>query len=353
MNFNQLRFVRETVRRDFNLTLVAEALHTSQPGVSKAILEFETELGFPIFVRRGRRLTDLTEPGRAILPMIERLLQEAENLKRTGKDFAATEEGDLTIATTHTQARYSLPPIVQAFRDAHPGVRVALRQGTPRQLADLVLHGEADVAIATEAIAATEGLVSVPCFTWHHVAIVPRGHPLLERVKGRSLTLEALAPYPIVTYDTAFAGRRRIDEAFAHRNLTPDVVLAAIDADVIKTYVEVGLGVGLVADIAVDAARDQNLVVLPAGHLFGSQVTHCAIRRGATLRGFVYDFIARVAPRMDRAMIDRLMRGEGHDAGGTSSCRGAGRRGERRLSARSRPWLTSSFSSRPASVSSE
>ncbi len=313
MNFNQLRFVRETVRRDFNLTLVADALHTSQPGVSKAILEFEDELGFPIFVRRGRRLTALTEPGRAILPMIERLLQEAENLKRTGRDFAATEEGDLTIATTHTQARYALPKVVQAFRAAHPRVRVALRQGTPRQLAELVLHGEADVAVATEAIADTEGLVSVPCYTWQHVAIAPRGHPLIARLADKPLTLEALAPYPIVTYDAAFAGRRKIDEAFAHRRLVPDVVLAAIDADVIKTYVEAGLGVGLVASIAYDPARDANLVAMPAGHLFGSQVTHLAVKRGATLRGYVHHFIQLVAPDVDRAMIERLMTGAADD----------------------------------------
>jgi LysR family transcriptional regulator, cys regulon transcriptional activator len=316
MNFNQLRFVRETVRRKFNLTLAAEALHTSQPGVSKAILEFEEELGFPIFVRHGRRLTALTEPGRAILPVIERLLLEAENLKRVGKDFAAQEEGDLTIATTHTQARYTLPRIVQAFRSAHPGVRVALLQGSPKQLAEMVLRDEADVAIATESIADIDGLVSVPCFTWQHVAIVPPGHPLLAQTKGKPLTLEVLARFPLVTYDAAFAGRRRIDEAFAARRLTPDVVLAAIDADVIKTYVEAGLGVGIVANVAYDAERDAGLVALPAGHLFGSQVTHLAIKRGATLRAFVHHFVELVAPAVDRAMIERLLRGEGGDEGG-------------------------------------
>jgi LysR family cys regulon transcriptional activator len=316
MNFNQLRFVRETVRRKFNLTMAAEALHTSQPGVSKAIIEFEEELGFPIFVRHGRRLTALTEPGRAILPVIERLLLEAENLKRIGKDFAAQEDGALTIATTHTQARYTLPRIVQAFRAAHPGVRVALLQGSPRQLAEMVLRDEADVAIATESIADVDGLVSVPCFTWQHVAIAPTGHPLLEQTKGKPLTLEVLARFPIVTYDAAFAGRRRIDEAFAARRIEPDIVLAAIDADVIKTYVEAGLGVGIVANVAYDATRDAGLVALPVGHLFGSQVTHLAIKRGATLRGFVHHFIELVAPEVDRAMIERLLSGEAHDSGG-------------------------------------
>ena len=316
MNFNQLRFVREAVRRQFNLTLVAEALHTSQPGVSKSILEFEDELGFPIFVRNGRRLTSLTEPGRAVLPIIERLLLEAENLKRTGQDFASQEQGDLTIATTHTQARYTLPRVVQAFRAAHPGVRLSLLQGSPRQLAEMVLRDEADVAIATESIAEVDGLVSLPCFTWRHVAIAPAGHPLLARLDGKPLTLEQLAVYPLVTYDAAFAGRTKIDEAFALRRLVPDIVLAAIDADVIKTYVEAGLGVGLVADVAYDAERDTGLVAVSAGHLFGSQVTHLAIKRGATLRAYVHHFIGLVAPEVDASMIQRLLRGEGHDAGG-------------------------------------
>jgi LysR family cys regulon transcriptional activator len=316
MNFNQLRYVRETVRRGFNLTVVAEALHTSQPGVSKAILEFEDEIGFPIFLRHGRRLTALTEPGRAILPVIERLLLEAENLKRIGKDFSAQDHGDLTIATTHTQARYTLPRVVQAFRAAHPLVHLSLLQGSPRQLAEMVLRDEADVAIATEAIAEVDGLVSVPCFTWQHVVIAPHGHPLIAQLAGKPLSLDVLARFPLVTYDAAFAGRTRIDEAFALHRLAPDIVLAAIDADVIKTYVEAGLGVGIVADIAYDAERDPSLVAVPAGHLFGSQTTHVAIKRGATLRAYVQHFIGLVAPTVDGAMIDRLVRGEAHDPGG-------------------------------------
>ncbi|MEO8935508.1 MAG: CysB family HTH-type transcriptional regulator [Burkholderiaceae bacterium] len=316
MNFNQLRFVRETVRRGFNLTLAAEALHTSQPGVSKAIIEFEDELGFPIFVRRGRRLTSLTEPGRAVLPIIERLLLEAENLKRTGQDFAAQEHGNLTIATTHTQARYTLPKIVQAFRAAHPSVHLSLLQGSPPQLAEMVMRDQADIAIATEVIADVDGLVSLPCFTWKHVAVVPANHALLVQVGDKPLSLDQLASYPLVTYDAAFAGRTRIDEAFALRHLAPDIVLAAIDADVIKTYVEAGLGVGLVADIAYAAERDPGLVAIPAGHLFGSQVTHLAFKRGATLRTFVHHFIRLIAPEFDPEMIDRLVRGEGHDVGG-------------------------------------
>ena len=315
MNFNQLRFVREAVRRNFNLTLAADALHTSQPGVSKAIIEFEEELGFPIFVRHGRRLKSLTEPGRAIFPVIERILLEAENLKRVGQDFSAQEHGNLTIATTHTQARYMLPRVVQAFRDSHPDVHLALLQGSPRQLAEMVLRDEADIAIATEAIADVDGLVSLPCFTWEHAVIVPHGHPLLAKIKGKALSLDLLAAYPLVTYAAAFAGRTRIDDAFALRHLAPDIVLAAIDADVIKTYVEAGLGVGIVANIAYNPERDANLVALAAGHLFGSQVTHLAVKRGATLRGYVHHFIALVAPAFDRSMIERLVRGDPHDAG--------------------------------------
>lgn len=316
MNFSQLRFVRETVRRSFNLTSVAEALHTSQPGVSKAILEFEEELGFPIFVRQGKRLTSLTEPGRAILPVIERLLLEADNLRRVGQDFSEEKSGTLAIATTHTQARYTLPEVVRAFRIDHPNVRLSLLQGSPRQLVEMVLRDEADLAVATEAIADAEGLVSVPCFRWEHVAIVPHGHPLVATAKGRALTLEMLAAHPLITYDSAFAGRRRIDEAFATRKLHPDVVLAAIDADVIKTYVEAGLGVGIVANLAVEPGRDTALAAIPAGHLFGAQTTHLAVKRGATLRAYVYDLIARVAPGLDRPMIERLVAGQAHDAGG-------------------------------------
>ncbi len=315
MNFNQLRFVREAVRRNFNLTLAAEALHTSQPGVSKAIIEFEEELGFPIFVRHGRRLKTLTGPGRAILPVIERVLLEAENLKRVGQDFSAQEHGNLTIATTHTQARYTLPKVVQAFREQHPEVHLALLQGSPRQLADMVLRDEADIAIATEAIADVEGLVGLPCFTWEHAVIVPHGHRLLTQTKNKVLSLDLLVAYPLVTYAVAFAGRTRIDEAFALRHLAPDIVLAAIDADVIKTYVEAGLGVGIVANIAYDPERDANLVAIPAGHLFGSQITHLAVKRGATLRAYVHHFIELVAPAFDRSMIERLVRGDSHEAG--------------------------------------
>lgn len=309
MNLNQLRFVRETVRQHFNLSAAAQVLFTSQPGVSKAIIELEHELGVEIFVRHGKRLKSLTEPGRAALPVIERLLNEVDNLKRVGEEFAAQDSGALVVATTHTQARYTLPRVVRAFKQQYPGVRLSLLQGSPPQIADMVLRGVADIAVATEAIAEIDGLISVPCFFWEHSVVVPHDHPLLAAVGDKGVTLEQLARYPIVTYDNAFAGRARIDQAFAQRHIQPDIVLEAIDADVIKTYVESGLGVGLLAGIAFDADRDRGLRALPAGHLFGRNVTHLAVQKGAWLRGFVYTFIELLAPEYNRTLMERLMAG--------------------------------------------
>ncbi len=308
MNLNQLRFVREAVRQNFNLSAAAAVLFTSQPGVSKGIMELEAELGVEIFVRHGKRIKSLTEPGLVILPIIERLLAEADNLKRAGAEFIARDSGRLTIATTHTQARYTLPTVIAKFTSRYPNVHLTLLQGNPPQLAQMVLHGQADIAIATEAIAQTPGLVSIPCFEWQHAIVVPRKHPLAHFAdRPKDLGLDDLARYPLVTYDAAFAGRRKIDEAFARRNLSPDVVLCAIDADVIKTYVEAGLGVGIVAEIAVDARRDKDLVSILAGHLFGSNVTHLAMRRDTFQRGYVFTFIELLTPGFDRAMIERLL----------------------------------------------
>jgi len=299
MNLHQFRFVREAVRQNYNLTEAAKALYTSQPGVSKAIIELEEELGVEIFTRHGKRVRSLTEPGRIIL--------EVESLKRIGKDYAAQDQGNLTIAATHTQARYSLPAAVAEFKKRFPKVRLSILQGNPTQVAEMVLHDQADLAIATEAISSYKDLVSLPCFQWHHVAVVQPDHPLLEK---RSLTLEDLAQYPLITYDPAFAGRAKINHAFALRNLTPDVVLEAIDADVIKTYVELGLGVGLMADIAYNAERDKNLRVIPAGHLFGSNLTRLALKQGAYLRSYVYTLVELLSPTLSRKLIEQALRGE-------------------------------------------
>ncbi len=307
MNLHQFRFVREAVRQNFNLTEAAKALFTSQPGVSKAIIELEEELGIDIFSRHGKRIRGLTEPGRQVLKSVEAILQEVEGLKRIGKEFAAQDSGSFTIATTHTQARYSLPAVVQQFSQKFPKVRLSLLQGNPKQVAEMVLNNQADLAIATEAIAEIDGLVSLPCFQWEHMVIVPPEHALL---KSGSLTLEDIAAYPLVTYDAAFAGRNRIDQAFARRNLKPDVVLEAIDADVIKTYVELGMGVGIIAGLAFNASRDPNLRALPAGHLFGMNLSRIALKEGAYLRGYVYTFIELLSPNLSRKMVEQALAGE-------------------------------------------
>lgn len=307
MNLHQFRFVREAVRQNYNLTEAAKALYTSQPGVSKAIIELEEELGVEIFTRHGKRVRSLTEPGRIILTSVEKILQEVESLKRVGKDYAAQDQGNLTIAATHTQARYSLPSAIAEFKRRFPKVRLSILQGTPTQVAEMVLHDQADIGIATEALSGYKDLVSLPCFQWHHVVVVQPDHPLLER---SSLTLDDLAKYPLITYDPAFAGRSKINQAFALRNLTPDVVLEAIDADVIKTYVELGLGVGIMADVAFNAERDRHLRAIPVGHLFGSNVTRIALKQGAYLRGYVYTLVELLSPTLTRKLVEQALRGE-------------------------------------------
>jgi LysR family cys regulon transcriptional activator len=307
MNLHQFRFVREAVRQNFNLTEAAKALFTSQPGVSKAIIELEEELGIDIFTRHGKRIRGLTEPGRAVLKAVEVIMQEIDALKRIGTEFAAQDTGSFTIATTHTQARYSLPKVVQAFTQKYPKVKLSLLQGNPRQIADMVLRDQADLAIATEAIADIDGLVSIPCYQWEHVLVAPPEHPLLQ---FKSLALEEIAAYPLITYDSAFSGRARIDQAFSLRGLHPDILLEAIDADVIKTYVELGLGVGIIAGMAYDPERDRNLRAVSVGHLFGTNVSRVALKQGAYLRSFVYTFIELLTPGLNRKMVDQVMSGE-------------------------------------------
>lgn len=305
MNFQQLRYVRETVRQGLNLTAAAAALHTSQPGVSKQIRELENELGVEIFVRFGKRITQLTEPGRAVLQVIERLLKEAENLKHTATEFADQKSGSLTIATTHTQARYALPPAVGAFKRRYPKVRLAIVQGTPPAIAAMVIDGQADIAVATESIENHPGLIALPCYRWHHVVVVPPKHPLLG---AGELTLKGLAAYPIITYDSAFTGRSTINNAFAAQGLTPNIVLSAIDSDVIKTYVELGLGIGILNSIAFDDKRDRHLRRIDAGHLFNERTTYMALHEGAYLRGFTYDFIELFAPALTREHVDAAIK---------------------------------------------
>lgn len=306
MNFQQLRSMREAVRCNFNLTDVANALHTSQPGVSRQIRELEEELGIELFVRAGKRLTGLTEPGAHVLPIIERLLLESSNLKKAGQEFMSQQSGLLSIAATHSQARYALPPAVQEFRAQFPNVKLHLHQGSPKQVADMLMSGEVDVGIATEALNDYPELVALPCYRWTHSVIVPPGHPLLDG----PLTLESLARYALITYDTGFTGRSHIDEAFTQRGLAPNIVLTAMDADVIKTYVQLGMGVGIVASIAYEAERDTALRALDAGALFGINLTKLAVRRGSYLRGYVYAFIESFAPTLSRAVVEKTLSDE-------------------------------------------
>jgi LysR family cys regulon transcriptional activator len=313
MNFQQLRYVREAVRQGLNLTEAANVLFTSQPGISKQIRELEEEIGVEIFVRRGKRLVDLTDPGRVVVQVIERLLAEADNLRQVGKEFTDQDQGSLTIATTHTQARYALPAVVQQFRNRYPKVRLSLQQGSPTQIAEMVLQGHADLAIATEALDHYPGLLALPGYSWHHCVIVPDGHAL---AKIAQLTLDKLASYPLITYSPQFTGRSHIDEAFAAKGLRMDVVLTAIDADVIKTYTELGLGVGIVAAMAYDKTRDLNLHAVDAGHLFRSNTTRVAVKRAAYLRGYTYAFMHAFAPHLTREVVDRARQETGADAEG-------------------------------------
>ncbi len=307
MNFQQLRSIRETARRGYNLTEVANALFTSQPGVSRQIRELEEELGVIIFERNGKRLTGMTEPGKGILKIIDRLLVEAENLQQASRDYAGQDSGTLTIAATHTQARYALPKVVQSFRQDFPDVRIALQQSSPEHIAQWVLSGKADIGIATEGLSQFPDLVSFPCYRWSHLIVVPDGHPLLNRSPIR---LEDLAAFPLITYDVGFTGRGHIDAAFAEAGLAPDIVLTAMDSDVIKQYVTLGMGVGIVASMAFDHGRDRGLRAVEASHLFAANVTRLALRRGAYLRKYAYHFISQFAPEVSRAEIDRLVNEE-------------------------------------------
>ena len=311
MNLHQFRFVQEAVRRDLNLTETAKALFTSQPGISKAILELEAELGIDIFARHGKRLRRVTEPGREVLKSIEVIMREVGNLKRIGEEFSMQDAGTLSIATTHSQARYFLPEPVALLRKRFPKVNISLHQGSPEQVARMVIEEVADLGLATESLADRDSLVSLPCYEWRHVVVMPAGHPLaqIERI-----SLEDLAMWPLVSYHPSFSGRTRVDQAFAARHLKPNLVLEAIDADVIKTYVRIGLGVGIVAELAVrDDPPGGDLVSRPVGHLFGSNVTRIAFKRGAYLRNFVYAFAEMMSDRLSRKLIDSAMAGEADD----------------------------------------
>lgn len=312
MNLHQFRFVDAAVRNGLNLTAAAKSLNTSQPGVSKAIIELENELGIQIFVRHGKRIKRVTEPGQHVVDCIATILREVGNLRRIGAEYQAEDVGTLSIATTHSQARYVLPRPVAELRKRYPQVNISMHQGTPAQVAQMVTDETVDIGIATEALADFRDLITLPCYEWEHVLIMPADHPL---AKLDPITLEAIAEVPLVTYDPSFTGRRRVDSAFEQRGLSPQIALEAIDSDVIKTYVRLGLGVGIVAEMAVDADADRDLVVRPLGTFLGQNIARIALKRDAYLRDFVYYFAELLSSRLDKALIQQAMSGKATDYG--------------------------------------
>ena len=314
MKLHQFRFVQEAVRRNLNLTEAAKALHTSQPGVSKAIIELEDELGIEIFARHGKRLKRVTEPGQHVLKSIDLILREVGNLKRIGEQFSQEDSGTLSIATTHTQARYVLPQKVAALRASFPKVNISLHQGAPDQVARMVIDEVAEIGIATESLAAFPELVTLPCYQWQHMLVMPTDHPLAGKSR---ISLQDVAEQPIITYHPSFTGRTKIDAAFAAHKLEPRIALEAIDSDVITTYVRLGLGIGIAAEMAVRDIQEDGglggLVVRPAGHLFGQNTTRVAFKRSAYLRNFVYTFAELLSAQLTRQTVERAMAGHLND----------------------------------------
>ena len=305
MKLQQLRYIWEVSRHNLNVSATAQSLFTSQPGISKQIRLLEDELGVEIFARSGKHLTRITPAGEPIVELAGQVLRLTENIKGVAQEHSDERRGSLAIATTHTQARYALPPIITEFTQKYPDVALHMQQGTPKQIAQMVSEGQADFAIATESLELFTDLVLLPCYRWNRCVLVPKGHPLTRR--DGALTLEALADYALVTYVFGFTGRSQLDDAFKAKGLAPNVVLTAADADVIKTYVRLGMGVGIVADMAVDETLDDDLVALNADHLFESSTTKIGIRRGTFMRGYMYDFLARFAPHLNRDLVDAAL----------------------------------------------
>jgi LysR family transcriptional regulator, cys regulon transcriptional activator len=305
MKLHQLRYIREVAKQNLNISEAAEVLHTSQPGVSKQIQLLEEELNLQIFQRNGKRLVGITEPGKVILALAERMLSEVDNIKRVGEEFSQEDTGSLTIATTHTQARYRLPAAVKHFMDMYPKVKLTIHQGNPTQVAEQVASGEADIGIATEAISSYEKILCLPLYRWNRCIVVPHDHPLLKDVP---LTLKRITQYPLITYDFGFTGSSIVSGVFNKQGLNPNIVLTAIDADVIKTYVNLGLGIGLLANMAYDKERDTNLSMIDASHLFPESTTYLGIRRDAYLRGFTYAFIQQLAPDYDKRAVQAALK---------------------------------------------
>ena len=305
MKLHQLKYVHEVARQGLSISAAAEALHTSQPGVSKQIQMLEDELNLQIFQRNGKRLTGITEPGRHIVKLAATVMLELQNIKRVGDEFSKVETGTLTIATTHTQARYKLPSTIKQFVEKYPHVKLNIHQGNPSQVTAQVASGEADIGIATEAISLDERLICLPCYEWNRCVVVPKGHRLID---AEPLTLAKIASFPLITYDFAFTGSTIVSKVFHDAGVMPNVVLTAIDADVIKTYVGLGLGVGLIANMAFDEERDKDLVRLDCSHLFPASTTYLGVRKDTFMRGYLYGFIELLAPKFDRKAVDEVMK---------------------------------------------
>lgn len=300
MKLQQLKYICEVARHDLNVSATAQSLYTSQPGISKQIRLLEDELGVEIFSRSGKHLTSVTAAGQAILAIAENILKQTENIRRTAQEFSDDTRGTLTIATTHTQARYALPLVIEQFIEKYPDVALHMHQGTPLQIAEMAANGTADFAIATESLEHFNDLMMMPCYRWNRCIVVKKDHPLASRDK---LSLDEVAQYPIVTYVFGFTGRSKLDEAFQARGLTPKVVFTAADADVIKTYVRLGLGIGIIARMAFDESLDKDLVALDASEIFAPSITKIGFQYGMKLRGYMLDFIEMFAPHLDEASI--------------------------------------------------
>ena len=307
MNLHQLRFIREAVRQNFNLTEAAKALYTSQPGISKAIIELEDELGVEIFRRHGKRIRGLTEPGEVILKSVGIIMQEIESLKQIAREFTAQDVGSLTVATSYSEARYSLPKTVAQFMQKFPKVRLSLLQGTRQELIEYVQQGKADIAMVMDQGKEVENVVSMSFSQWEYYLIVPHDHPLAQ---PKPITIEEVADYPLITYEHGFPGRERIEDVFLQRGMKPDIRVTALTSDVIKAYVELGMGVGIIVSLAYDSERDKNLHAIPAGHLFGTGRSRLLVRKNAYLRNYAYTFMEMLSPLLSRKMIEQMLAGE-------------------------------------------
>lgn len=305
MKLQQLRYIWEVAHNDLNVSATAQVLYTSQPGISKQIRLLEDELGVEIFARSGKHLTRITPAGDAILNIAGEILRKVENIKQVAQEFSDETKGSLSLATTHTQARYALPKVIENFMGKFPEVSLHMNQGTPMQIAEMAANGSVDFAIATEAMQSFGDLIMMPCYKWNRSILVPKEHPLARNPKP---TLEDVAAYPLVTYVFGFTGRSKLDDAFKSLHLDPKVVFTAADADVIKTYVRLGVGIGIVASMAIDKELDNDLVAIDASHLFASSVTQIGFRKGTFLRGYMYDFIERFAPHLTKPMVDKAIK---------------------------------------------